>query len=129
MKRFKKFGLITLILAVLVSVGLYVPVWIDDAEARRNRARVKELVSLGQDLDEAQRALRDAGFRLSYDEPIKPTVNQDYQQQLVIVGKTQPNAFETFAYAAGLSWRPFTHSESPYVIINASLDGRITNID
>ena len=129
MKPSRKGCLIVLIAVALISVLLYIPIWNADAEARQNRARVNELISVGQNLDEAQRILRDSGFALYYDEPITPTINKDYFQQLVIVGETRPNSFESFAYAAGLSWMPFTHSESPYVIIDASLDGTITDID
>lgn len=119
MRRAKTVCLIALVAVGLISVILYVPIWINDAEARRNRDRVNNLISVGQDFDEAQRILRDSGFELSYDEPIKPTINEDYFHELVIVGETQPNIFETFGYAAGLSWVPFTHTESPYVIIRA----------
>ncbi len=129
MKTAKKGCLVMLIVLTLTSVILYIPIWNDDAEVRRNRDRVNELISVGQNLDEAQRILRDAGFRLRFDEPIKPTVNKDYLQQLVIVGETQPNSFESFAYASGILWMPFTHSESPYVIINANFNGTITGID
>ena len=118
-----------MIAIALISVLLYIPIWNADAEARQNRARVNELISVGQNLDEAQRILRDSGFALYYVEPITPTINKDYFQQLAIVGETRPNSFESFAYAAGLSWIPFTHSESPYVIIDASLDRTITDID
>ena len=129
MKNANKGCLIALIAVILISVAIYIPIWNNDAEARRNRDRVNELISVGQNFDEAQRILRDSGFRLSYDEPIKPSINKDYVQQLVIVGDTQPNLFESFAYAAGISRMPFTHCESPYVIINADLDGNITGID
>lgn len=129
MKPAKKGCLIILIVPALVCVLLYIPIWSADTKARQNRDRVNALISIGQNLNEAQQILRDSGFKLSYEEPIKPTINKDYFQQLVIVGETQPNSFESFAYAAGLSWMPFTHSESPYVIINASLDGTITDIE
>ena len=129
MKPSRKGCLIVLIAIALISVLLYIPIWNAHAEARQNRARVNELISVGQNLDEAQRILRDSGFALYYDEPITPTINKDYFQQLAIVGETRPNSFESFAYAAGLSWIPFTHSESPYVIIDASLDRTITDID
>lgn len=129
MKHPKKGCHIALAAVALISVILYIPIWINDAAARRNRIQVNELISVGQNLDQAQRILRNSGFKLSYNEPIKPTIKEDYFQQLVIVGETQPNSFEMFAYAAGLSWMPFTHSESPYVTINASLNGNITDID
>lgn len=129
MKSKEKGCLVALVALALISILLYIPIWIDDAEARGNRARVNDLISVGQSLNDAQRTLRDSGFRLSYDEPIKPTVAEDYLHQLVIVGNTSPNSFESFGYAAGLSWMPFIHGESAYVIINADLDGTITEID
>ena len=129
MTRLKTTGLITLIAVALVSVILYVSVWIDDAKARENRSQVNDLIAVGQDLDEAQRILQAAGFRLLYSQPIKPTGDESYSQQLVIVGNTQPNLFETIGYVFSSSWMPSTHTESPYVIIEANLDGTITRID
>ena len=113
----------------LLSVILYIPVWIDDAEARRNRDRVNNLISVGQDFDEAQRVLRDAGFQLVYGSPIKPTIAEDFFSQLVIVGDTRHNAFETIGYVIDVSWMPFTRTESSYVHIRASLEGVVTDID
>lgn len=122
------FGILGLVLIAAISLLLYIPIWQDDAEARENRVKVYELITVGQNLDDAQGRLRKAGFKLVYDEPITPTIDEDYLLQLVIVGETKPNTFESFAYAAELSWMPFTHSESAYVIINANLDGTITRI-
>ena len=48
--------------------------------------------------------------------------------KLVIVGDTQPNTFETIGYTTGISWMPFTHEESSYVVIEAELDGTIREI-
>ena len=126
MKRAKKGCLLAMLATVLISLFLYIPIWIDDSDARQNRARVHELIEVGQNLSAAQRILRDGGFQLTYDEPIAPTIRKDYLHQLVIVGETRPNLFETIGYAADLPWMPFTHSESPYVIIEADLDGNIT---
>lgn len=116
-------------LAALISLILSIPVWRDDAEARRNKAVVYELVSVGQNLSEAQVKLKNAGFKLVYDEPITPTISEDFLSQLVVVGNNIPNAFETFGYVVNASWMPFTHSESPYVKIRAELDGTITRVD
>ena len=123
-----KFCLFALALATAISLLLYIPIWQDDAAARRNKAKVRELISIGQNLDDAQAKLKNAGFELSYDEPIDPTGNGIYVTQLVIVGETQPNTFESLGYAAQLPWMPFTHTESAYVIIDANLDGTITKI-
>ena len=112
----------------LISLILYIPVWRDDAESRRNTIIVRNLISVGQNLYDAQSDLKNEGFELLYDEPVTPTINRDYLLQLVIVGNTHPNVFETIAYTVGLSWSPFTHAES-YVEIRADLDGTITSIE
>jgi hypothetical protein len=119
---------IALIAIGVLTIILYIPIWLDDAQARQNRGRVNNLIKVGQDLGDAELILKDAGFRLMYEQAIAPTVNKDYLLQMVTVGETRPNAFESFAYAAQLSWMPFTHSESPYVGIHATLDGKITEI-
>lgn len=113
----------------VIFVILSIPVWRGDAEARKNRARVDELVSVGQDINEAATILRKAGFRLYHEEPIAPTISKDYLQHIVIVREGGPNAFETFGYAADLPWMPFTHSEHHFVLLNANLDGTITEIE
>ena len=126
--KMKRAIAIALIAIGVLTIILYIPIWLDDAQARQNRGRVNNLIKVGQDLDDAELILKDAGFRLMYEQAIAPTVNKDYLMQIVTVGETQPNAFETFAYVTNLSWIPFTHSESPYVIINANWDGKITEI-
>ena len=113
----------------LISLILYIPVWRDDAESRRNTIIVRNLISVGQNLYDAQSDLKNEGFELFYDEPVTPTINRDYLLQLVIVGNTHPNVLETIAYTVGLSWSPFTHAESAYVEIRADLDGTITSIE
>ena len=115
-------------LLCVLSAVLYYPIQRDDTQTRHNKERVRNIVAVGQNLKHAEEMLMDAGFQLEYSEAIKPTVNEDYLQQLVLVGPRQPNAFESIAYTADLSWMPFTHSEAPYVIINADLDGKITEI-
>ena len=116
------------VIAVLCTL-IYIPLWLDDAAAKRNKDRVNKLVQMGADLRASEQILKNNGFRLMYEKPITPTFTQDYLQQIVIVGSERvPNAFESFAYAAQLPWMPFTHRESPYVIIDATLQGRITEI-
>jgi len=128
MNKRLKIGFLSALLVVGLSLLFYIPIWQDDAEARRNRTHVHEMISVGQDLYAAEVLLKNAGFKLMYDRPITPTVNENYLEQLVIIGETQSNGFETFAYIVGLAWMPFTHSESPYVVINAGLDGEIIKI-
>ena len=124
-----KFGcLMALLFGVVVAVMMYLPVWVDDFEARSNKEEVLRLVHVGQDISEAEAILKENDFRLYHDEPITPTYDESYLQQLVIVGNTQPSFFESISYATGI-WMPFTSGESPYLIINADLDGVITEID
>lgn len=119
------------VLGIITTLCLlaYIPLWIDDARARQNKERVNELVKVGTDLKEAEQILKSNGFRLMYEKPIAPTCDQSYLQQIVIVGSEKaPNAFETFAYATQLNWVPFSHSESSYVILDATLQGTIREI-
>ena len=126
-KPLKIFTLAFVLLCGLCT-ALYYPVQRDDNQTRLEKQRLRSIVVVGQNLNYAEQILMDAGFRLEYTKLIKPTVNQDCLQQLVLVGPKKPNFFETIAYTTQISWMPFTHSESPYVIINASLDGKITEI-
>jgi hypothetical protein len=129
MNKKSKYVLIVIgVLGIAFILG-HIPIWIDDYAARKNKAKVRELISVGQDLSEAEGIIKNTGFRLMYDKPITPTYDKSYLQQIFIVGSTSINVFESFAYAAQLSWMPFTHNESPYLVINASLDGTITEIE
>jgi len=124
-----KISLITFgTLFIIFTLG-HIPVWIDDSKARDNKAIIKEMISVGSDLNKAEIIIKKAGFKLMYDSPITPTYDKSYLSQLVIVGNTQPNIFETIGYAAQLPWMPFTSNESPYLIIDATLDGKITEIE
>ena len=116
-------------LAVAGSLLLYVPVWREDAERRRNRAAALGLIGVGETLERAESKLIEAGFRLVYDEAIDQTGTGERLTQLVIVGDTRPNAFETIEYVTQTRWMPFTRSESSYLAITADPDGVITDID
>lgn len=129
MKKPMRYGAVILCGILVMGVLLHIPIWRADAAARRERQKVYQLVSVGQDLADAESKLKAAGYELFYDQPIKPSINKDYYQQLVIVGDTQPRGLESFAYAINASWMPYTRSESSIVIINAGLDGRIREVD
>lgn len=127
----KKWSIILLSLAAIlgvISVMFYIPTAHDDAVARTNKKRIMTLVKIGDNLVEAEEILRRAGFRLAYESPIKPTINEDYFQQLVVVRGGGPNLFDTVSYVTRCSM-PFSHKESPCVAINAALDGIITKIE
>ena len=119
--------LLTAAIMGIIGAIIYIPVARDDAEARMNKKRVMSLIKIGDDLDKAEEILRNAGFKLAYKSPIKPTVKEDYFQQLVRVRDGGPNLFDKLSETFGRPM-PFTHKESPYVAINAGLDGVITEI-
>lgn len=128
MKKAKKVLLVSIGVLLAMTVLGQILIWKDDMEARENRQQVYDLVQVGDDLKSEQKELKDAGFKLRYEEPITPTINNDYLEQLVIIGDTQPNFFETLKYTTEAPWMPFVHGESPYVIINATLEGEITRL-
>lgn len=128
MKKTQKVVLIGFGFFAAITILGYIPIWKADMEAREKRRQVYDLVQVGDDLKSAQKELKDAGFELRYEEPITPTIKNDYLQQLVEVGETRPNFFETLAYTTQAPWMPFMHSESPYVIIDATLEGEITRL-
>jgi hypothetical protein len=101
MKKTKKVCLVFIVTFTFVVLLMYIPVWMDDAKARENKAKVRELVSVGQKLSEAETILRIKKYTLRYEKPIASTYGKSYLQQLVIVGNIQPNLFETIAYASG----------------------------
>jgi len=126
----RKWGIVLLLAATMMGIigaSVYLPVARDDAEARTNIKRVMSLIKVGDDLGEAEKILRNAGFKLVYASPIKPTVKEDYLHQLVVVSNRGPNFFDTLSYVTSHPM-PFTHKESSWVAINASLDGVITEI-
>ena len=129
MKKPVKVSIIIGCLVVAVLTLGHIPVWRVDAELRNSRKRVHQQISVGEDLSQAAERLKQNGFVLLYEEPIAPTANKDYLQQIVIMGSNLPNTFETIAYSLDVQWMPFTRSESPYVIIKATPDGKITKIE
>ena len=124
-----RYAALTIAVVALISLVMHVSVRMEDSKTRRKKLIVYNLVSIGQKLEFAQERLRNAGFELLYDEPITPTVTESHLSQIVIVGNPVPSAFETFGYAAELSWMPFTRTESAYVKLRADLEGIITSID
>lgn len=121
-----KHGCAFLLLLALLAQAWF---WVDDARVRGAKKKVRALVEVGQQLDEAERRLREAGFQLMYERPVSPTIDGDELVQIVIVGDPKPSALESFGYAAGLSWMPWTSGELPFVVIDATADGTITRIE
>ena len=127
-KKLLLIGVIPLVLILAFILTCRFRIRTEDNLRRNNRLKVQQLVRTGQSLPEAERLVVSAGFELVHSKPITPSVGKDYLQQLVIVGDTQPNTFETIGYTTGISWMPFTHEESSYVVIEAELDGTIREI-
>ncbi len=96
------------------------------ADVERKRSSVMGLISLGMEITEAQRLLKDAGFVLTYREPIFPTKLRDYQQQLVVLASVPPRFSATFRYTTGMS--PCPNEVRKFVVINANTAGKITRI-
>lgn len=129
MKR--RYVIALIVVGAMLGIGflLQVPIWQEDAKVRKEKVKIRQLIAVGQDLDQAEAVLISSGYQLYYDDAIKPTYDESYYSQLVIVGQSRPMGLESLAYAIDLSWMPFTRSESAYLMIEADLDRTITDID
>jgi hypothetical protein len=89
----------------------------------KERSRVQSLVRIGQSIDDAQRTLAQNGFRFLDD---TPTRFISYQHLLVITGEAKPSILDTFFYVMGAA-NPL-RTQSPYVVVAATLDGVVTAV-
>lgn len=105
----------------LLSVFCLVSCDREDAALAESVTRIKEIVQVGMDADEAIAALRNEGFAVGA--KIKPTKKADYYQVNVVLRDSIP-ASETAKYILDVSSK--TRS---YLVIKASLDGRITSVE
>ncbi|MFA7173751.1 MAG: hypothetical protein WC340_10110 [Kiritimatiellia bacterium] len=87
----------------------------------RATTRIKEIVCVGMDVDTAIVDLRKKGFRVG--DKIKPTKKADYYQVNVVLRNKIP-ASESAKYVIGVPSRMRS-----YVVIKASLDGKIISVD
>ena len=115
--KFGKYSIVVLATYVVFSI----PIWLADMQTRQDKAKVYELVKVGQETATAMEVLMSHGFILRKAE-------SNGTSQLVVVGDTAPNFFETLQYTTRLPWVPFTNSESPYVVIDSTDAGVITDI-
>lgn len=111
------------ILAWLVLIPVIGYAW-DNRQLQAERCRVHSLIRVGQSIVDGQEILRQSGYRFHRD---TPTRFLDYQQLLVIIGDPTPSMLDKLCYVVGLT-NPL-RTESPYVVIAASLDGVITKVD
>jgi len=83
--------------------------------------RIKQMVCVGMDVDNVIVDLRNEGFRVG--EKIKPTKKADYYQVNVVLCDKIP-ASESAKYVIGMSSK-----KRSYVVIKASLDGKIVSVE
>ena len=121
--RFKVGAVLLVLTAGLVALPAF-SYALENRQLGAERARVHSLIRVGQTIGDAQAALAQRGYRFHSD---APTRFISYQQLLVIIGDTTPSALDTFFYAVG-GPNPL-RTQSPYVVIAASLDGVITAIE
>lgn len=101
---------------------------IESNEIKKNRFKVNNLIYVGQNLIEAQDILKKEGFILVYEEPVDSTGLGQHVHQSVIIGDRMPNIDETFFYVLTGGVSPFA-GESPYVGIEANIEGKIISIE
>jgi len=89
------------------------------------KARVYEMVDIGQSLPVVEQRLISQGYILVYEKAIYPT-GPKYMQQLVKIGNTDRSVIDTFCYTVGIA-NPLSPG-LPYVVIDASPDGRIIRV-
>ncbi len=127
-KRLTLFGLVVASTAALTLVTLLlITALLEARQIRAERSRVHRLIEPARTIEEAESILRDAGYKLAYDEPLRPTQKGDYLQQLVKIGDAEPSVIDSIAYVTG--WPNPFYLASPYVVIDAETDGTILRID
>jgi len=121
--------ILTLLLVAALSTAAAVGIHVRAARhtLRQERAKVHQLVQPGQPIADAQARLVARGYKLAYNEPIYPTLDKDYQHQLVIIGQTQPSALDTLCYI--MDWQNPLSPGSPYVVIDADTEGVILRVE
>lgn len=114
--------LITCIIACASCVTL------QTTKLRSEKAKVYSLVSVGQNIHEAEGILRNAGYKLTHSTAKHMTKNKDYVQQIIQVGSVSPTASDTFFYTITGGNNPF-RLESDYIVMEAGNDGVITKVE
>ncbi len=128
MKKRMTIGLSVALSVICVIVGCVGCAMHGAKQQLAARDHVHTLVSEGQDIADAQRILRDKGYRLLYDKPRHVTQAKDYVVQQVVIGDNRIKPSDTFFYALTGGRNPL-RKESPYVMIEAGNDGIITKVE
>ena len=121
--RFKVGAVLLVLTAGLVGLPV-ISYALENRQLGAERSRVQSLIRVGQTIGDAQAALTQRGYRFHSD---TPTRFISYQQLLVVIGDTTPSRLDTFFYVVGRA-NPL-RTQSPYVVIAASLDGVVTAIE
>ncbi len=123
--KLKRFSVISVWVAVCL-IGLVAIVFLMDGcdpegkEADARRQRIRELVPIGMDIDEAIELLRAEGF--SVGDKYFPTNDKDYLMADIVI-RMKENRFDTFKRVIGKG-----RVKKRYVAIKATPEGVITSI-
>lgn len=125
MKRFSIIGSLLVILSALVLSSC---VMLQTRHLRSEKSKIYSLVSVGQNINDAEMTLRQAGYKLTHATAIHVTKNKDYVQQIVQIGDGLPTASDTFFYTITGGDNPL-RLESDHVVIEAGNDHIITKVE
>jgi len=122
----KKLLLWLLTIFSLLSTGFICNTVINNRKIVEKKNEIKNFISIGDKLDNAENILKSKKYKLFYPKAIDPTGNKKYLQQIIIVSEWSPNFIDTINYTASINL-PFG-TESPYIIIKANNDQVISEI-
>ena len=92
-----------------------------DNQAREREQRIRELVTIGAQVDEAIRILKDEGFRVG--DKYHPTKARDYWQVEVPI-REGFSATDSVRYTVGMGG-----GRKKFVVIRADTEGNVTSVD
>ena len=118
----------TAIALSLLLIGCNGPSARERAEANANRAKILNLISVGNSFAQAEAKLEESGFKFYYDKPIDPTGRGEHLQQLVLVHPAflKSDTQSSFRYTVGAD---ASKSESlPFIVVEANSAGIITKL-
>jgi hypothetical protein len=116
---------VTILIASIITTSSGCAVF-QTRKLKSQRARVNSLISVGQDIAQAQDILKANGFKATYENPITPTKDGDYLMQIVSLDVPR-TVDDTFFYVLTGGDNPLRR-ESRHVIIEARTNGIITKL-
>ena len=125
--RTKKVVVVT-VLFLIVAVGISVISRVrHESDVRHHKSRVLSVVRIGDKISDAQQAVRDRGYQLTYGEPLDQTGTGEEWIQIVNLFYSSPTALDTLWYVTTGGSPPFARSASRLVIVSDA-DGIVTKI-